>query len=197
MIYVIQAGEAGPVKIGVASDVRKRVGSLQTASPAPLSILHVFEGEEAEERALHRRFAAYRQSGEWFAPVPEIVAGDFGLPAAAKPSMARVRTASASEHPLVILLEERGMSQTRLAFLLGITKSAVSHWITGRASASADIVAATCSLLNADPHILRPDLYSAGSVAPAEWWLPIISERTGIPVAELVAPAPSAPVVVG
>ncbi len=65
--YVIQAVSGGPIKIGrTASDPKKRLRELQTGSPEPLRIVHVFDGDH--ERELHDRLSAYRLHGEWFRP---------------------------------------------------------------------------------------------------------------------------------
>lgn len=66
-IYCVQAGTGGPVKIGVASDVRRRVTNLQSANHARLVLLAAFAGGREEECALHKRFATLRVRGEWFA----------------------------------------------------------------------------------------------------------------------------------
>lgn len=78
-IYVIRAGDSGPVKIGVATDVKRRIAGFQTSHPERLHLLHMFDGGRDEERALHERFKVERIKGEWFNPIPEILRGDFGL----------------------------------------------------------------------------------------------------------------------
>lgn len=78
-LYVIRAGDDGPVKIGIATDVKRRIAGFQTSQPERLHLLHMFEGGRDEERALHARFKAHRIKGEWFEPIPEILLGDFGL----------------------------------------------------------------------------------------------------------------------
>jgi hypothetical protein len=78
-VYFIQSGDTGPVKIGFTKDVRQRISALQTGHSAPLRLLHLFDGTETDEAALHVRFAAHRLIGEWFAPVPEVVAANVGL----------------------------------------------------------------------------------------------------------------------
>lgn len=65
-VYVIQAHAESPIKIGLATDVRHRMGELQTGNPYPLRLLYVFCGSFEAEQALHRRFAAFRMCGEWF-----------------------------------------------------------------------------------------------------------------------------------
>lgn len=71
-VYFIQtAGPDGPVKIGVATDIRTRLAALQTAHPWELKVLgyeHIDDESSryAREQFLHQRFAADRMSGEWF-----------------------------------------------------------------------------------------------------------------------------------
>lgn len=73
-IYLVQAGEGGPVKIGVSTDVPSRIRSLQTGIPQPLILLATFPGCRSKERRLHERLARYRIRGEWFSPAPEVLA---------------------------------------------------------------------------------------------------------------------------
>ncbi|MEU6755547.1 GIY-YIG nuclease family protein [Streptomyces sp. NPDC046685] len=54
------------VKIGIASDPKRRLSEIQTGNPARLVIFAVFHGNARTERALHKRFATRRLSGEWF-----------------------------------------------------------------------------------------------------------------------------------
>jgi hypothetical protein len=65
-IYFIQIGSSGAIKIGWAKDPAKRIKTLQTSQPKELKILGVIPGTVSDERALHRRFATARISGEWF-----------------------------------------------------------------------------------------------------------------------------------
>lgn len=67
-VYFIQAGEGGPIKIGTAIDVARRLLVLQTGNVEPLTLLCDFEGGPEEERRLHRLFAADHLRGEWFRP---------------------------------------------------------------------------------------------------------------------------------
>src|SRR5690348_15503607 len=74
MIYFIQAGEDGPIKIGQAKDVRKRMEALRTGCPHKLKLLGTIQGGLLQERALQRTFAEDRTHGEWFAPSPRLLA---------------------------------------------------------------------------------------------------------------------------
>lgn len=80
-IYFAQVGTGGPIKIGFSRDVRRRLAALQTGHSERLNVLRVYEGSQDDERSLHQRFAAYRENGEWFAPAPEILSAEIGLPA--------------------------------------------------------------------------------------------------------------------
>src|SRR6185503_5451365 len=66
--FVYLIGSNDYVKIGIATNVKKRFSSLQTASPVPLKLLKSWRCANAwtKELKLHRRYARFRQNGEWF-----------------------------------------------------------------------------------------------------------------------------------
>lgn len=66
-VYFIHSAN-GLTKIGVASDVKKRLHTLNTASPVELELLFYFEPKDAKrtETYLHKVFAHKRIKGEWF-----------------------------------------------------------------------------------------------------------------------------------
>jgi hypothetical protein len=67
-VYFAQSINGGPIKIGCAVDVEKRLKSLQVGSPTPLKLLGVlYGGGRKKENELHKRFATQRLEGEWFA----------------------------------------------------------------------------------------------------------------------------------
>lgn len=73
MIYFIQVGSAGPIKIGYAEkDVDKRRRALQTAHYEALHLLKCIQGDYAEENKLHARFNHLRLRGEWFKATREL-----------------------------------------------------------------------------------------------------------------------------
>lgn len=67
-LYVIGNVEAGRYKIGVSTDVPKRLNALQIGSPLPLTLI----GQKAvddmfgTELEIHKRLADARLHGEWF-----------------------------------------------------------------------------------------------------------------------------------
>lgn len=72
-VYFVQAGEGGPIKIGVSGDVKTRMASLQGAHFERLRLLGSTPGTSEDERKLHQRFSAARVKGEWFRPVPALL----------------------------------------------------------------------------------------------------------------------------
>ena len=72
-VYFIKEslGELAPIKIGVATDVEKRLKVLQTGNSRRLeclAILGPFHQERAfkVEASLHRKFKKFKIRGEWF-----------------------------------------------------------------------------------------------------------------------------------
>jgi hypothetical protein len=64
----MQAGDDGPIKIGLASDVERRRKSLQTAHHAALFVLCAIPGDRLAERRILERFRPIRFRGEWHRP---------------------------------------------------------------------------------------------------------------------------------
>jgi hypothetical protein len=71
MIYFIQSGKDGPIKIGYAKkSIKNRLEGLQKSASAPLRILGVIPGTMKDEREHHFAFHGFRLYGEWFEPDP-------------------------------------------------------------------------------------------------------------------------------
>lgn len=68
MIYFIQAGDGGPVKIGFAEDIRKRFCQLQIANHEELRLIGAMPGGLTHEHRLHEQFMEDHIRGEWFRP---------------------------------------------------------------------------------------------------------------------------------
>jgi T5orf172 domain len=80
-VYMIQAGEHGPVKIGRSTEngLRDRLFSIQSGNHVRLSVIRVLVGDKDVERALHSLFSHRRMHGEWF-EFDEDMLGDLGFP---------------------------------------------------------------------------------------------------------------------
>ena len=71
-LYLMQAGDSGPVKIGRATDPYRRARELQPGCADRIMVVSIIEGRGGDERRLHELFATHRMHGEWFAPSLEI-----------------------------------------------------------------------------------------------------------------------------
>lgn len=69
MIYFIQAGKNGPIKIGYTeNDIASRMAQLQTGCPYELKLLWKIHGNQEKEVEIHNDFEHERICGEWFRP---------------------------------------------------------------------------------------------------------------------------------
>jgi hypothetical protein len=68
-VYVVQAGDNGPVKIGFSklSGLEKRIGALQVGCPYEIKLLYLLPDCSMElEHRLHILYRDYHMRGEWF-----------------------------------------------------------------------------------------------------------------------------------
>lgn len=66
MIYFIQVGRTGPIKIGFSKNIKKRLQTLQTANPYTLYVIGYMPGDKKVEKAIHRKFSYINIFREWF-----------------------------------------------------------------------------------------------------------------------------------
>lgn len=102
-VYFIQAGEAGPIKIGIAAHPMRRLAALQCARDEKLQLLAHMPGDVGIEWSLHMKLAAHRINGEWFQPVAAV--------------LAEVETAKAHDQSLGPTRDEWKPDPRRVAFL--------------------------------------------------------------------------------
>ena len=70
VVYFLQMGIEGPIKIGTARNLKKRMAALST--PDPLQVLATIEGGREIEQQIHKALAKYRRRQEWFENVAEV-----------------------------------------------------------------------------------------------------------------------------
>jgi hypothetical protein len=78
MIYFAQINiPGGPIKIGTAKDVQKRVRQFEKSMPWRLKVIATFPGNRKVEKWLHERFFRFRMTKspgrEWFYPDEELL----------------------------------------------------------------------------------------------------------------------------
>ncbi len=177
-VYMARAGTDGPVKIGVAKDVLRRLKSMNVSSPHDLTLLRTFDGSHLIEKWLHERFAQYRLKGEWFRFTPEMMS---------------VEIAEKAETELmkdVVQLREAGKTFKEIGRLLGVSGTTVSNKLqaAGRSELrktqnNTDPVWVTIDKIASDlgvhPNVRR--VWRQRHV-PYRWRLPILreAERSGV-----------------
>lgn len=72
IVYFLQCGKGGPVKIGTSRDGWGRVLSVAASMPHRMAFCSIVVGGLQLERNLHRRFRKFRLNGEWFKPEGEL-----------------------------------------------------------------------------------------------------------------------------
>lgn len=74
VVYFIQRGEDGPIKIGWTNNIDARQDELQIACAEPLFLRASLLGDSDLEKKVHRFFADHRIRGEWFEAEPVLKA---------------------------------------------------------------------------------------------------------------------------
>jgi len=73
MIYFIQAGESGPIKIGYTKgSIEKRIAQMQTGCHEELKCRYKMDGDRETEKNIHKYIEPFRVRGEWFG-TPDII----------------------------------------------------------------------------------------------------------------------------
>lgn len=79
-VYFIHQEERGQwlMKIGRATDIRRRIGQLQTGNPKQLALVGWIEAADdaRTEKLLYRKYAVANVGGEWFALQPADILSD-------------------------------------------------------------------------------------------------------------------------
>lgn len=72
-LYAIQAGEDGPIKIGITNSPWQRLETLQQGNAETLRGIAAWRSHPFEEKDIHKEYDYARIRGEWFRPFPELV----------------------------------------------------------------------------------------------------------------------------
>lgn len=73
VVYFVQAGAGGAIKIGTAVDMPRRLSALQNGCPEFLVVLATVPGDREIEGRFHKRLRVHRIRGEWFKPAPAVL----------------------------------------------------------------------------------------------------------------------------
>ena len=124
LIYFIQQGEKGPVKIGhTSSNLMERVRALQLGNPLELKLIGSIDGTPGIERALHKKFSEFNMRGEWFKPDPNFMSQI--------KSILHSRSAQVDVPEKIIRKSNDPTTQIEIATRLGITDARLSQILSG------------------------------------------------------------------
>lgn len=128
-VYLIRAGECGPVKIGfTARPLWMRLAKMQTDNHERLSVLRLLQGGENVEVHLHARFVSFRIRGDWFR-FSDVMLGDLGFPDEPEPE--RNGALSRSSTALGRHLFNEGITVPAFAGEIGVSVQAVHRYVAG------------------------------------------------------------------
>jgi hypothetical protein len=74
LIYFVQVGKDGPIKIGYTANLSNRLSTLKTNNVEEMSLLQVLNGNKDFEKKFHKLFEKERIRGEWFYPSKRLLA---------------------------------------------------------------------------------------------------------------------------
>lgn len=154
-VYMIRAGESGPVKLGCADDPYHRLGELQVAHYERLRIIRLWAGSYVEEALLHVRFSDLHIRGEWFA-FSKAMLGEVGL------ELLEVVDRDAPELPpplaavvamplgprIALARKAARLTQRQVADAMGVAPSAVAQWETIAKGMRTERLTILASILN-------------------------------------------------
>lgn len=131
-IYAIKS-EAGPIKIGVSKNPKRRLESLILCQPFEAKLIHVEAVNDAHavEAAAHELLRSFRRRGEWFdVSIEQAVAA---IEEAIEYISSPRETAEVSDNePWQRRAKLAGLNQKTLARLLGVAENTVSLQLRGK-----------------------------------------------------------------
>ena len=74
VVYFIQEDGLGFIKIGTSKHLKKRADEINRILPTNVTVLATTSGGHEVEWVIQQRFAYAGTKGEWFRPVPELLA---------------------------------------------------------------------------------------------------------------------------
>lgn len=159
VVYFIQEGRTGPIKIGWTSNCpHRRRDNLQIGNSEDLHLLGVLpDVDQSVEAEWHNRFSEFRKRSEWFWPSESLVrAIGEQFPAPERKSIARFVRANDEPNELASLknwLRTNGLRQGDVADWLCVSQAHVSKVMRGLSPLSVDhaktIEAYTCGAVRA------------------------------------------------
>jgi DNA-binding XRE family transcriptional regulator len=131
MIYFLQAGKGGPVKIGFTEKkLRERISDIQIGCSEELILLGVVQGDQTQEKHIHQEFAEYALRGEWFSPHEKMLETIVRIASIPEPTI-KSNGINMNSSRLRRRRDELGLSQKQIAGQLGVAAMTISRWERG------------------------------------------------------------------
>lgn len=142
-VYFILCPLTERVKIGFAGSVEARFAKMRVDCPSDLRLLAVIDGTQADEKALHRQYAALRARGEWFYYIGELRAFIDTLPPYEK--SIRRRPLSGKLGGWIV---DNDLTLVDVGERLGISHASVSRLCCGKQNVSLDTLCEISRMTN-------------------------------------------------
>jgi hypothetical protein len=160
--YVYAMRSEDIVKIGWSRDPEKRLSKVNSDTPTTVQLVGYVAATIAQEAELHRLFAPWRMSNEWYRLVGPVAAFVTLLPPRPKAGGRQLKDVSARSALSAWRLKS-GLTLEQAGELLGITKSHMCGIESG-ARKIGPIKAAEVSFITGVPASeLRPDVFRAAA----------------------------------
>jgi hypothetical protein len=178
VVYFIQAGNDGPIKIGVTRSLDIRLPMLQTGSPYLLVVLATINGGHELESAYHRALCHHRMRSEWFYPTSEVLrhvalaAEGIAVECTPCADAPKVNLGGSQVAVKDMVATMGGVPQAQAASLFDLPPSTIYSWVKRgiphyRVPAIEAIYAARIAALTSSPERLAiPPAPTAPAVAP-------------------------------
>jgi DNA-binding XRE family transcriptional regulator len=166
LVYFMQAGDIGPIKIGFTkSDPRRRLVKLQSDCHEDVRLLGAVYGTLQRERQFHQELSDYKTRGEWFAPHPNVVAAiksalDAGPTFVIPDAVSTAKGHAKYDHPLCLWRAENMKTLRDLGSAAGISIITLSQIESGKKKPGLNIIADLCRATGLPASVLRPDWHS-------------------------------------
>lgn len=71
--YIYFLSSNNLIKIGLTTNIKKRMAAISTMCSAPIELLGFIDGNKNTEASLHQKFANIRSHGEWFNKTDDLI----------------------------------------------------------------------------------------------------------------------------
>lgn len=125
VVYFIQQGIEGPIKIGYSKgrSFRSRLSALQIANPEKLHLIKLLEGNFQDETTIHHQLHDYHIRGEWYQNVIDVIEYSPD-PITFNTTLKKLRAKTIFLPPKRYMMTRRSMSNN--ALLLKFRKNTIS-----------------------------------------------------------------------